>query len=259
MTHTHAAASASKKRKLSTSSHNEKDAKKPKAAAASSDATEPESGTILLVASGGDLEARNSKQQDAKEERRQGTGEDALESPGADEEVDNQEPSRMKLRGPGPHVMYIWCDAFISMMDGDDAPVVPLKSSALDAFRKISHLPKEKHFVEIGPHLDELRHWQLSSPEDSDTQDDPGAKALSDQMFENGGSQEDDEDGDEVPDEEQGGWYEVTLQRARPADGLPQKEVELDGNGRWWMTKVQEADREGHRAMICIIDHIAGY
>lgn len=106
----------------------------------------------------------------------------------------------------------------------------------------MAHLPKKKHHEAINKYLDVLRTWYISASS-RDAQKTPGAKAL--RSYWNGHGKWKLE-GKAV--DKEGWWYEITLQRAEPADpAAPALEVELEDSGKWWWTDIRPTTVEGSR------------
>ncbi|KAF7794378.1 hypothetical protein EIP86_005512, partial [Pleurotus ostreatoroseus] len=162
------------------------------------------------------------------------------------------------LDGTGPFVFYCWADAIYGLVDLGpvEIPYFTLKAAALEAWGHVQHLPKDDIYEALGDHIHIVRRYIVDLPEGAT--ETPGVKALQ-KAWEVAAAdaREDEKDAkDDDKDGEPGWWYELEVQREKPEDG-PALELELEGQGRWWLTGFREADREGRRAMTALVDYLA--
>lgn len=182
-----------------------------------------------------------------------------------------------KIDGPGPYTFFCWADAIMSVVDSaDDHALFYHKQSALDAFRPVFALPKNKRRKAMHGYLDVVSTWWVhvddeareipeagklrelwekvsfgeDVPEEGSERGSVAADVTSIKKTEEGDSG----DGDGEKDGESGWWYEVYAQREKPEEGKAALEVTLDGDGTFWLTGFKEADLAGRRAMSFMCD-----
>ena len=193
------------------------------------------------------LEARDGKGKDEDAE-----DEDDEEEEDEEEEEEDDKDSSEVLDGPGPHVFMCWADAIFSLVGPiDDQPYLTLKSTAVEAWRKVAHLPKAERYEALSPHMDNVRAWELIFDEEGE--ETPSGQLLS-KAWEDVLAKEKSTGG-------RGWWYEVTVQREKPAEGSAGLEIEFDGGpkGKWWITGFAITDKEAHDAMSDLVDYTCAW
>ncbi|GJE90383.1 hypothetical protein PsYK624_065140 [Phanerochaete sordida] len=178
---------------------------------------------------------------------------DSTDAASNEDDEDDEEPVPPELAAPGPHAFYMCVEAIWSVVDeAVSSQDVVLKSTALEAYRKVADLPKEEQFDAVGKHIQAVKSWTVSDV-DEQARETPSAKAMLKKwneiimkaiQREKRGTKSDQ------------WWYEVTLQRERPQEGAPGVEITLcshddddDGFWRWFFVDVKAADEEGEAAM----------
>ncbi len=181
---------------------------------------------------------------------------DGSESGDSDEteEPDSPRPSaKHNIEGSGPFTFYIWEAGICWILEGmgDEYPYFTLKSAALENFAPVAHLPKDERYEALCDIID-LEVWHVDE-EDDDAKETPEAKLLLEKWNTRMRVGEE----KVASDENDGWWYEVTLQREKPEPNVPTIEVSLERTGTWWMTDFCVADQAGNCAMSSIVDFTA--
>lgn len=185
------------------------------------------------------------------------------ESDGGDDDKETSEgDSDGTLKVPGPHVCYLWADGISSLLDTEqEMTYVTLKSSVLNAYRKVAHLPEDKREKAVSEYL----HLVDTSPifTTDEARQAPAAKALLEMWEEMGRSEgEEDIDDEASVDGDFQWWYEVTVQKDSPKDDTPRLAVTMDyrSSDVWYLTSIKAADKEGDQAMCTVVNYTAaGY
>ena len=154
------------------------------------------------------------------------------------------------IAGPGPHIFYCWSEAIFNLVEfcGDD-PYFTVKSSALEAWSKVSHLPKADRVDALWEHMDIVRSYDVSFDDSREAREKPGAQLLR-KAWRNLLDGEKARRGDRKEKEGEGGWwYEMVVQREKPEDGTAGLEVELEDQGTWWVVAINATDKDSHIAM----------
>lgn len=158
------------------------------------------------------------------------------------------------LDGTGPFVFYCWADAIYGLVDfsPEEEVYFTLKAAALEAWGHVQHLPKDDRYEALGDHIHNVHKYIVDVP--AGVTETPGVKALQKAWKVATADAREDEKDTEAG--EPGWWYELEVQREKPEDG-PALELELAGQGRWWLTGFRGADLEGRRAMSALVDYLA--
>ena len=161
--------------------------------------------------------------------------------------------------GPGPYVFYCWADGIYTLVEASEMESVyfALKAACIETWANVAHLPKEERYGALGEHIHMVTRWYAHVPDGAT--DTPQATMLKAEWEtinaeERAGSNAGD---DQDEDDEPGWWYEVDAQREKPDEGLPALQVELEGEGAWWVTGFRGADLEGRRAMADLVDYLS--
>ncbi|GJE90386.1 hypothetical protein PsYK624_065170 [Phanerochaete sordida] len=185
-----------------------------------------------------------------------------------DDEDDDDEGGQTakQLDGPGPHAVYLWADGITSLIESEeDSTYVVLKSTALDAYRKVAHLADDEARTEaILPHIEsDVQMWTVTATDEA--REKPAALALVEKFNalptrkayggEDGEGGEGGDDG--VKEAGVHWWHELTLERERPKGDAPHIEVTLENAGDWYLTDIKPADKEGDAAMTIIVNWTA--
>lgn len=146
----------------------------------------------------------------------------------------------------------------MGMLDGglEESPYFTLKTDALEAWERVKHLPKDERSEAVADHLHIVTKYDVIMPDEfTET---PGVKALN-KVWKVALEEERNGNDDTMEeDEKRGWWYEVEAQREKPDGDSPALEVEIEGDGTWWVTGFRQADLEGRRAMRTLVDYLAG-
>ncbi|KAI0093843.1 hypothetical protein BDY19DRAFT_902560 [Irpex rosettiformis] len=190
----------------------------------------------------------------------------------------------------GKATFYLWADALSPWLD--DSPeelVFRLKSAVHDAWSHLKEIPEEEReesdlvceqadridqwYVEEVEHDDEVKQGQARKMKELAQKicDDFDAKPSKDKKQESSKDKGAEGDGDKHEPEEKfaedGWWWQLVLQRTRPADDSPAVEVKLskvsgrdDGpyGGQWWWTGLCPGDENGALALTLMTDYLAG-
>lgn len=152
------------------------------------------------------------------------------------------------LDGPGPYSFYLWADALLDILEEEqeDTYFLVLKSNVDETYERVAHLPDDKQEDEVGELIE--RGWrvyiwdmELAPERDPDTH----AKGVAHmkKRMEESFVQEDSmvvhESLKKPYDADIGWWYELVLQKDKPADSVPAMCIDLEYDrkkSQWWFT-----------------------
>ncbi|TCD69447.1 hypothetical protein EIP91_007573 [Steccherinum ochraceum] len=166
-----------------------------------------------------------------------------------------------RLPGDGPHTFFVFCEAINGIFHGveDDVQYFVQKSTMMDVMAKTEEMDEdeEEEARELTSEImDQGGFWEpVINEDDAKTEE---AKALQKVLS-------------DVKSTGYADWYEVTVQKAKPAKGVPALEIKKwrmrlnwykvaeDQQCSWWITGVALPDEESSEAALIISENVPPY
>lgn len=194
-------------------------------------------------------EVKNATKASAERDNDDDDDDDEESKTASDKEDDaSAEDGARLLSGPGPYTFFLWADALIDILEEDqeDSYFLQLKSNVLEIYERVAHLPEERHDEEIGELISEgpgVHIWDMElAPERDPATHAKGVAHMTKRKEESDDAKRKmvtDESLKKSYDADVGWWYELVLQKDKPADGGPAMCIDLDYGGKktqWWFT-----------------------
>ncbi|KAI0699670.1 hypothetical protein BC835DRAFT_1412453 [Cytidiella melzeri] len=186
------------------------------------------------------------------------------DSTDSEAEVDEDEVVSVKPRSAQSQAtFYLWSDAIDELLDGcPEDPVVRLKSEVLAAWSQLQNYSEEERDEYVDDALGDVGQWLVGLEDGGDETEE--AKKLN-QLWKAELAKNKRDKSSHAGDDD-GWWWQVSMQRDKPTAGTPAMELELSlnpyrkgdpFNGRWWWTGICSVDAEGLRAMSFLGDRLA--
>jgi len=175
---------------------------------------------------------------------------------GAKSKKKHQQPRIYRLPGNGPHTFFASEEALSQIVDGDsdvDACFMVLKSTLQSVVSAFPGICEE----DVSELMDNVGFWEVELDEEAKEAAETKEAEAWRKIW-------------AALDTPQGGWYEVTVQREKPAEGVPAIEfrwcffldwyhIAEDQQGSWWLTGVAVPDEASSKLALVIDDHIPQY
>ncbi|TCD69449.1 hypothetical protein EIP91_007575 [Steccherinum ochraceum] len=154
-----------------------------------------------------------------------------------------REEKTFRLPGQGPHTFLTGSECLSCLFNYEGQNFMVLKSAMLEVAVNAKQLKEDHDEWELGALMEDIVFWELLREEVDEEPEEVNALAA---MFKEADS------GDKFT-------YEVTVQREKPAEGLPAMEfkwtvefpwlhIAEEDQGIWWMTAISAPDKESLEA-----------